>query len=202
MIHHFFENTRSASAPGDQRDAARRPRMLRPGNRSSLIPFRRPRVYELIRSDMRRAAQNIRADSPQLERAGGRRAEESLRPISACGRRRPGIRGRHAASRWSREGAGVSDDADLRSPPRSGEAETCPERGFRVDFRPRAPGCADHLRWSDCATRTPPRISRSRRASGRVPSRRARFRRAEPGGVSRHAGASRAHARRERCDQS
>ena len=49
-----------------------RPRMLRPGNRSSLVPCRSPRVYVLIRGGIRRTAQNVRAYSPQLERAGGK----------------------------------------------------------------------------------------------------------------------------------
>jgi len=57
------------------------------------------------------------------------------------------------------EGTGMSADADLRSPPRHCAAETCPQRGFRVDFRPRAPVRAKYHWRSDCATRTPPRTT-------------------------------------------
>ena len=116
----------------------------------------------------------------------GRRAGESLRPISACGLRRPGRRGRHPACRWS-ERAGVSEDADLRSPP-THAAETRPKPSAST---------SDHV-LPDVRISSAGPIARrgrrhesspSRRASAQVPSRRASFRRAEPGGVSRHADA-------------
>jgi hypothetical protein len=72
LIHDFDETPLRARCIVDQRDTAPRPRMLRPGNRSALTPCRRPRVYELIRGDIRHAARNVRANSPQLERAGGK----------------------------------------------------------------------------------------------------------------------------------
>jgi len=55
----------------------------------------------LPRDGMRRRLKATELTRGNSNALGGRRADESRRPIFGCAVRRPGIRGRPAARRWS-----------------------------------------------------------------------------------------------------
>src|SRR5688572_6487982 len=134
-----------------QRYAACWPRMLRPGG-GSVLAHTLPVPARLGADSMRHPTHGSKRSSvlaATRTRCGEDARNESLRPISAT----VGVGLAYAAV--TRHTAGPPRAAACRMMPTcvarriSGAAETRPQRGFRVDFPPRAPGRADHHGRSD-----------------------------------------------------